>query len=185
MRGNGSKVWLRLRQTREITKLADSGVPAQKRFAFYDQAGPTLLHCMSSLRIYRICFGLVLQGRQIAVHRLTGAHDWHGHPAQARCCCSTDIGKRHVLCQSIFSVWGAMMGPSSTFYGRLAITRVIDLNSSCLLPTLEAFCLGTYICHPELEPVPHISHCQGAGVITSRAPTECGASGEANAFAST
>ncbi|CAJ1419897.1 unnamed protein product [Effrenium voratum] len=30
-----------LRQTREITKLADSGVPAQKRFAFYDQVHTT------------------------------------------------------------------------------------------------------------------------------------------------
>jgi hypothetical protein len=28
-----------LRATREVTKLADSGVPAQKRFAFYDQVG--------------------------------------------------------------------------------------------------------------------------------------------------
>ncbi|CAK9118525.1 unnamed protein product, partial [Durusdinium trenchii] len=31
----------RLRQTREVTKLADSGVPAQRRFAFYDQVHTT------------------------------------------------------------------------------------------------------------------------------------------------
>ena len=30
-----------LRQTREVTKLADSGVPAQRRFAFYDQVHTT------------------------------------------------------------------------------------------------------------------------------------------------
>ena len=34
-----SQIFARLRQTREVTKLADSGVPAQRRFAFYDQVG--------------------------------------------------------------------------------------------------------------------------------------------------